>query len=118
MYTSIFAVKSTGNDETSTPQSYGTSRVRVGMGTTIAIHAEARTEHDASSDVCSAAKPTEHRGYHHGADRREIRSGSISAANAVVADALAKCLVCDHGDTRAVLLEPFDARVVAWDFSP
>jgi thiamine biosynthesis lipoprotein len=74
----------------------------------------------ATSDVCGAAKPTEHRGYYHGVDRREIRSGSvsISAANAAIADALTKCLLADHTDTSAVLLETFDARVVACDFRP
>jgi thiamine biosynthesis lipoprotein ApbE len=179
MYTSNFAVKSMDKDETTTRSSHGTSRLRIGMGTTIAIHAEAYSVHDslagieaafaaiaqveklmhpsrtggdllaihqgklglpvdralmalracrchsglvnaggglavfgdrsqpvvirsegsgdsvvelqnaalATSDVCSAAKPTEHRGYH-------------------------------HGDTGAVLLETFDARVVACDFRP
>jgi FAD:protein FMN transferase len=74
----------------------------------------------ATSDVCGAAKPSEHRGYYHGVDRRDIRSGSvsISAANAAIADALTKCLLADRGDTSAVLLETFDARVVACDFTP
>jgi len=74
----------------------------------------------ATSDVCNAAKPIEHRGYYHGLDRREIRSGSVSirAAKAAIADALTKCLLADGGGTSAALLESFDARVVACDLSP
>ena len=67
----------------------------------------------ATSDVCGAAKPSEHRGYYHGADRREIRSGSVtvSAANAAIADALTNCLLAANESSEA-LLETFGARLV------
>jgi thiamine biosynthesis lipoprotein len=73
----------------------------------------------ATSDVCGAARPREHRGYYHGVDRREIRAGkvSISAASAAIADALTKCLLADPAEAHAGLLESFAARLVAWEFS-
>jgi FAD:protein FMN transferase len=72
----------------------------------------------ASSDVCNATKPAEHRGYYHGVDHREIRTGSvsISAAHAVVADALTKCVLADRHATSATLLESFGAHLVAGEF--
>jgi thiamine biosynthesis lipoprotein len=74
----------------------------------------------ATSDVCSAARPAEHRGYYHGVTRREIRAGkiSVSAASAAIADALTKCLLADPGETHAALLESFDARLVGCEFNP
>jgi thiamine biosynthesis lipoprotein len=74
----------------------------------------------ATSDVCSAARPAEHRGYYHGLTRREIRAGkiSVSAASAAIADALTKCLLADPGETHAALLESFDARLVGCEFNP
>jgi thiamine biosynthesis lipoprotein len=74
----------------------------------------------ATSDVCSAARPAEHRGYYHGVTRREIRAGkiSVSAASAAVADALTKCLLAHPGETHAALLESFDARLVGYEFKP
>jgi len=74
----------------------------------------------ATSEVCSAARPGEHSGYYHGATRRAIRGGkvSISAASAAIADALTKCLLADHGETKAALLESFDARLLAYEFNP
>jgi thiamine biosynthesis lipoprotein len=74
----------------------------------------------ATSDVCSAAKPTEHRGYYHGVDHREIRSGSVtvSAANAATADALTNCLLAAHGKSSDALLETFGARLVRCDIHP
>jgi thiamine biosynthesis lipoprotein len=68
----------------------------------------------ATSDVCGAARPVEHRGYYHGVDRREIRAGrvSVSAASAAIADALTKCVLAGHGKTNTELLESFDARLV------
>jgi thiamine biosynthesis lipoprotein len=71
----------------------------------------------ATSDVCSATRPAEHRGYYHGVNRREIRSGrvTVSAARAAIADALTKCLLADDGETSAALLETFNARLVAED---
>ncbi len=73
----------------------------------------------ATSDVCSAVRPTEHRGYYHGATRREIRAGkiSVSAARAAVADALTKCLLADPGASHAALLESFDARLVGYELT-
>jgi thiamine biosynthesis lipoprotein len=72
----------------------------------------------ATSDVCGAARPAEHRGYYHGENRREIRSGRVTvrAASAAIADALTKCLLADHGATSAALLETFDASLVACEF--
>ena len=74
----------------------------------------------ATSVVCSATRPPEHCGYYHGVDRREIRTGrvTVSASSAAVADALTKCLLADRGETRAALLESFDARLVAYEFNP
>jgi thiamine biosynthesis lipoprotein len=72
----------------------------------------------ATSEVCGAARPPEHRGYYHGVDRREIRAGkvSISAASAAIADALTKCLLADRAAAHGGLLESFDARLVVWGF--
>jgi thiamine biosynthesis lipoprotein len=69
----------------------------------------------ASSDVCAAAKPAEHRGYYHGVDRREIRSGcvTVSAAEAAIADALTKCYLAEQGESSAALLDTFGATLVA-----
>jgi thiamine biosynthesis lipoprotein len=74
----------------------------------------------ATSDICGAAKPAEHRGYYHGVDRREIRSGSVtvSAANAAIADALTNCLLAAHGKSSDALLETFGARLVRCDTHP
>jgi FAD:protein FMN transferase len=68
----------------------------------------------ATSDVCSAARPAEHRGYYHGANQREIKSGkvTVSAASTVIADALTKCLLADDGEIDRELLETFAARRV------
>ena len=73
----------------------------------------------ATSEVCSAARPAEHSGYYHGVTRRAIRAGkvSVSAASAAIADALTKCLLADHGETNAALLESFDARLLAYEFN-
>jgi FAD:protein FMN transferase len=73
----------------------------------------------ATSDVCAADRPPEHRGYYHGLDRREIKAGRVSivAASAAIADALTKCLLADHAETHTGLLESFDARLVAWEFN-
>ena len=74
----------------------------------------------ATSDVCGAAKPPEHRGYYHGANRREIRSGAVtvSAGNAAIADALTKCLLASQGQSTETLLESFGARRVICDIEP
>jgi thiamine biosynthesis lipoprotein len=73
----------------------------------------------ATSDVCNAARPAEHRGYYHGVTRREIRAGkiSVSAASAAIADALTKCLLAIPGEMNAALLESFDARLVGYEFN-
>ena len=74
----------------------------------------------ATSDVCGAAKPAEHRGYYHGVDGREIRSGSvtISAANAAIADALTNCWLASRGQSSESLLETFGARLVRCEIHP
>jgi FAD:protein FMN transferase len=68
----------------------------------------------ATSDVCGAARPAEHRGYYHGANHRTIKSGgvTISAASAVIADALTKCLLAGEGEMNTELLDTFAARRV------
>ena len=73
----------------------------------------------ATSDACGAARPTEHRGYYHGVDGREISAGrvSVSAASAAMADALTKCLLADRGEMNSGLLESFDARLVDYEFN-
>jgi FAD:protein FMN transferase len=57
----------------------------------------------ATSDVCNASRPAEHRGYYHGATRRPLKLGSVSirAASAAVADGLTKCLLAGRGDLLA-----------------
>jgi thiamine biosynthesis lipoprotein len=67
----------------------------------------------ASSEVCGTARPSEHRGYYHGASQRRILSGavSVSAGSAAVADALTKCLLAEQSGSAA-LLEAFGARRV------
>jgi hypothetical protein len=57
----------------------------------------------ATSDVCNASRPAEHRGYYHGATRRPLKLGSVSirAAGAAVADGLTKCLLAGRGDLPA-----------------
>lgn len=74
----------------------------------------------ATSDVCGATRPPEHRGYYHGGDRREIRSGSVtlSAADAAIADALTKCWLAGHCESREALLEAFGARLIACESDP
>jgi len=74
----------------------------------------------ATSDVCNAARPAEHRGYYHGVTRREIRAGkvSVSAARAAIADALTKCLLAIPGEMHAAVLESFDARLVGCESNP
>jgi thiamine biosynthesis lipoprotein len=71
----------------------------------------------ATSDVCGAARPAEHRGYYHGVDRRAIGAGrvSVSAASAAIADALTKCVLADHGKTDTELLGSFGARLVEFN---
>lgn len=74
----------------------------------------------ASSDVCSAARPAEHRGYYHGVNRREIGTGrvTVGAPSAAIADALTKCLLADPGPASVALLETFGARLIAYAVSP
>jgi thiamine biosynthesis lipoprotein len=74
----------------------------------------------ATSDAGSAERPTEHRGYYHGLNRREIRAGkvTVSAASAAIADGLTKCLLADPGEMNTALLESFAARLVGCEFNP
>jgi FAD:protein FMN transferase len=74
----------------------------------------------ATSDICAAARPAEHRGYYRGTDRREIRSGSaaVSAADAAIADALTKCWLAGHDESSQALLETFGARLIACETNP
>ncbi len=72
----------------------------------------------ATSDTGAAPRPTEHRGYYHGADRQRVVSGSVSvlAGSAAVADALTKCALVDELDRS--LLEAFGARVLKMPARP
>jgi FAD:protein FMN transferase len=73
----------------------------------------------ATSDVGSAARPGEHRGYYHGRDLHSIVSGvvSVTAAHAAIADGLTKCLLAG-GTSSEVVLDAFDARRVDCDCAP
>jgi FAD:protein FMN transferase len=68
----------------------------------------------AASDTEQAARPAEHRGYYHGADRRRSVAGSatVMARSAAVADALTKCALVGACTLERPLLEAFGARVL------
>jgi thiamine biosynthesis lipoprotein len=74
----------------------------------------------ATSDVCGAAKPAEHRGYYDGSNGRKIRSGSVTvtAGKAAIADALTKCVLASPGQSSEALLKAFGARRVTGDIDP
>jgi thiamine biosynthesis lipoprotein len=66
----------------------------------------------ATSVVCAAARPPEHRGHYHGVSGASASRGSVCviAASAAAADALTKCLLwCDRA-TGEEILAHFDAR--------
>jgi thiamine biosynthesis lipoprotein len=67
----------------------------------------------AASDTDNDSRPTEHRGYYHGVNRRATISGyaAVMAPSAAVADALTKCLLAATGPTGE-LLEAFGARFI------
>jgi FAD:protein FMN transferase len=66
----------------------------------------------ATSDVDNDARPAEHRGYYHGADRHAVVSGRVSvvAPSAAIADALTKVLLIVNPARAIPLLEAFGAR--------
>lgn len=66
----------------------------------------------ATSDVDNNARPAEHRGYYHGADRHAVVSGRVSvvAPSAVIADALTKVLLIVDPARAISVLEAFGAR--------
>jgi FAD:protein FMN transferase len=66
----------------------------------------------ASSDVASASRPSEHRGYYHGKTRLSPEPAVVTvvAGCAAIADALTKCLLFGDGDSNQRLLDSFDAR--------
>ena len=68
----------------------------------------------ATSDAANLTRPAEHRGYYHGVNRREIKSGRITvgAPTAAIADGLTKCLIADPQASRG-LLEAFAAHMIA-----
>jgi FAD:protein FMN transferase len=78
------------------------------------------TLHDAAlatSDTRSSARPSEHRGYYHGAQRDAHVSGhaTVIAASAAVADALTKCVLSTASGEQHVnraLLDEFGARQI------
>jgi thiamine biosynthesis lipoprotein len=65
----------------------------------------------ATSDAAETARPAEHRGYYHGADRSRAVAGRVTvlAARAAVADGLTKCLLCADSALQATLLRAFGA---------
>jgi thiamine biosynthesis lipoprotein len=65
----------------------------------------------AASDTEQPARPTEHRGYYHGADRRRCIAGSatVMARSAAVADGLTKCALAGACELERTLLEAFGA---------
>jgi thiamine biosynthesis lipoprotein len=66
----------------------------------------------ATSVVCAAARPSEHRGHYHGVSGTCASGGSVGvvAKSAAAADALTKCLLwCDRG-TGEEILARFEAR--------
>jgi thiamine biosynthesis lipoprotein len=66
----------------------------------------------AASDTEQPARPTEHRGHYHGADRRRSVSGNatVMARSAAVADALTNCALV--GACEPALLEAFGATLL------
>lgn len=68
----------------------------------------------ATSDAANLTRPTEHRGYYHGVDRFEIKSGRITvgAPTAAIADGLTKCLIADP-QASGFLLKTFAAHMIA-----
>jgi FAD:protein FMN transferase len=70
----------------------------------------------AISDAENESRPAEHRGYYNGADRFANVSGyaAVMAPEAVIADALTKCLLAGDSSSNTVLLEAFDARQIAF----
>jgi thiamine biosynthesis lipoprotein len=72
----------------------------------------------ATSDTGQLNRPTEHRGYYHGADRRRRVTGSVTvmARSAAVADALTKCALA--GEPERAMLEAFGAKVLERQAQP
>jgi thiamine biosynthesis lipoprotein len=70
----------------------------------------------AFSDAENESRPAEHRGYYNGADRFANVSGcaAVMAPEAVIADALTKCLLAGDSCANTVLLEAFDACRIAF----
>jgi thiamine biosynthesis lipoprotein len=68
----------------------------------------------AASDTEQPARPAEHRGYYHGADRRRNITGSatVMARSAAVADALTKCALVGACEPGRTLLEAFGAALL------
>lgn len=93
--------------------------VIVGEGVTGGL-VELKNSALATSDVCTAARPAEHRGYYHGASRRTIKTGRVTvcAPSAAIADALTKCLLADLGARSAQWLDAFNARCVGHEVPP
>jgi thiamine biosynthesis lipoprotein len=71
----------------------------------------------ATGDTRNSARPSEHRGYYHGAHRDTHVSGhaSVIAPSAAVADAVTKCVLCAAPGERqftCALLDEFGARQI------
>lgn len=71
----------------------------------------------ASSDTGEPHRPSEHRGYYHGADRRRAVAGSVTvmAKSAAIADALTKCALVGGAGLERSMLEAFGASVLHFD---
>jgi hypothetical protein len=69
----------------------------------------------ATSDASALGRPAEHRGYYHGVTRILAATGgaTVTAPQAVWADALTKCaMLCERATTNT-LLARFNAHVVS-----
>jgi thiamine biosynthesis lipoprotein len=68
----------------------------------------------ASSDTGEPRRPSEHRGYYHGADRRRTVAGSVTvmARSAAIADALTKCALIGGAGLERSMHEAFGASVL------
>jgi thiamine biosynthesis lipoprotein ApbE len=68
----------------------------------------------ATSDAAETERPTEHRGYYHGADRSRAVAGRVTvlAERAAVADGLTKCLLSADRALQGNLLREFGAKQI------
>lgn len=74
----------------------------------------------AASDSEQSNRPTEHRGYYHGTERRRRVTGSVTvlAKSAAVADALTKCALAGDRELERGMLKAFGATVLERQTQP